>query len=305
MRRTELRRAWVLLLPLCAALVHPGVAHASDAERIRRQLLVQPGATCLTAEKLAVEVERLLDGTEIAADFVFVVEGSATDASSARLHVARHGKTVAQRVFEPGPARCSHLHAAVGLAIALAIKAAQEDERYRTRAWSLSLSGLWTYEVLPRFAPGAELSVRRTFGEHVLLRAGALGVAGFDATLQQQSGTFDSILIAARLDGCARAKLASSVHAGGCLGMLGGALYADSDDAMSASSSVVPWFALSAAADFEFELSERWSLAAGLSATFLLHRVEIGLVDASGEPAESRVLTRLGFAAGLGPVYYF
>jgi hypothetical protein len=212
---------------------------------------------------------------------------------------------VAQRAFEPGPARCGHLHAAVALAIALAIKASQEEERDRARAWSLSASGLWSYRVLPQFAPGAEVAVRRAFGEHVLIRAGALGLLAFDATLGEQGGTFDATLIAGRTDGCARTRLGSTVHAGACLGVLGGVLHADGDDVASASSSVVPWVGLLGAADFEFGLSERWSLAAGLAATFLLHRVEVGLADARGIPAESRTLSRFGFMLGLGPVYYF
>jgi hypothetical protein len=305
MRRTGRVRAWLPLLLGCVALAHAGAAQASDAEEIRELLLVQPGATCLTAGKLAVEVARLLDDVRIARDFVLVVEGSQTDPHSARVHIARRGRTVAQRAFEPGPARCGHLHAAVALAIALAIKASQEEERYRARAWALSGSGLWTYRVLPQFAPGAEIAVRRVFGEHVLLRAGALGVVAFDATLGQQGGTFDTTLIAGRADGCARARVVSTVHAGGCLGMLGGVLHADGDDVSSASSSVVPWVALSGTAEFEFELSERWSLAAGVAATFLLHSVEVGLADANGMPTESRELSRLGLIVGLGPVYYF
>jgi hypothetical protein len=305
MWRTGRWRAWVQLLSLCVALAHTSLAHAADAEQIQKLLLVQAGATCLTAEGLAVEVERLLDDAPIPREFVFVVEGNATDPRSARLRIARHGKPVAERAFEPGPARCSHLHAAVGLAIALAIKAAQLEERDRARDWSLSAAGLWTYGPLPQFAPGAELSVRRALGEHVLLRAGGLGVLAFDATLGQQAGTFDAALIAARADGCGRAKLAEAVHAGACAGLLGGALYAAGDEVEGPTSSAVPFLALSVAAEFELDLSDRWSLALGLSSTFLLHRVEVGLADSSGMPVESRALGRFGFAVGIGPVYYF
>jgi hypothetical protein len=58
-------------------------------------------------------------------------------------------------------------------------------------------------------------------------------------------------------------------------------------------------------ADFELELSARWSLALALSATWLLHRVEVGLTDGDGRPAVRGTLPRAAFAIGLGAVYYF
>src|SRR5262245_42380520 len=107
MRRTGLGRSWLHLLPLCVALAQSPSARATDAPQIEQRLRVQPGATCLTASRLAAEVERLLDGARIADDFVFFVDGSASDPQSAYLRVVRAEGTVAQRAFEPGPARCS------------------------------------------------------------------------------------------------------------------------------------------------------------------------------------------------------
>ena len=49
-----------------------------------------------------------------------------------------------------------------------------------------------------------------------------------------QAGTFDATLVAARADGCARGTLTSALRGGGCLGLLGGALYAVGDAATSA-----------------------------------------------------------------------
>jgi len=304
MPRTGRGRGWLCLLPLWVVLAHASPARAADAERIRRQLRVEPGATCLTAGRLAAEVAQLRGDAPLADDFVFFVDGSASDPRSAYLRVVRQEGVVAQRAFEPGPARCSHLHAAVALAIALAIKADHEEAPEVDRDWSLSGAGLWTYRLLPQFAPGVELSVRRAFGEHVLVRAGALGVLAFGARLEPLPGTFDATLVAARAEGCGRAKLVSSLHGGACVGMLGGMLHVAGDDVANAMSSTVPWIALSGALDFEFALAERWSLLLGLSASFLLHRVQVGFETTSGAQGESRELDRFGFALAIGAAYY-
>jgi hypothetical protein len=293
------RVGWVI-----AVLAFASTVHASDAELIRARLRVEPGATCLTAEQLVAEVEPLLDDPYVPGDLMFVVEGSRIDARSARLRVVRGERAIAERAFQPGPELCSHLHAAVGLAIALAINAAQEEERSVTRAWSVSGAGLWTYRLLPQFAPGAELLARRGFGEHALLRAGALAAFAFDEPLGAR-GTFDATLLVARLDGCARTRLSRRLRAGGCAGVLGGMLHVSGTDVASATSSAVPFVALAAAVDLELELSERWALAFGFSAHFLLHRIQVGLDDASGTRAESRALDRFGLALAIGPVYYF
>ena len=305
MRECELRFLLMALLPLWVVLAHASSAHAVDAERLRRQLRVEPGATCLMVERLAAEVAQLLADAPVADDFVFFVDGSESDPRNVYLRVVRQEGVVAQRAFEPGPARCSHLHAAVALAIAFAIKAEHEEPpEVVDRDWSLSGTGLWSYRLLPQFAPGAELSLRRAFGEHVLARAGALGVVAFGAPLEPLSGTFDATLIAARAEGCGRVDVVSSLHAGACAGMLGGMLHVAGDEVARARSSTVPWLALSGAFDFEFELTERWSLLLDLSATFLLHRVRVGVETSSGARGESEELDRFGFALGIGAAYY-
>ena len=300
MLRAECRLGWLHLLALLVALARASPAHAVGAEDIRERLRVEQGATCLTSDRLAIEVARFLDGARIPTELAILVEGSATDPRSARLRVARRDQTVAERAFEPGPALCGHLHAAVALAIALAIKA-EDHERGPARDWSLAGSGLWTYRLLPEFAPGVELSVRRGLGAHALLRVGAVGVAAFDVTLAREAGSFDAVLFAGRADGCGRAKLAAAVHAGACAGIQGGALHVAGAGVARPTSSVVPWVALSGTADFELELSTRWSFALALSATVLLHRVEVGL---TGTPAARGTLPRAAFALGLGAVYY-
>jgi hypothetical protein len=303
MPRIRRQRAWLHSL-LWLMLAYASSAHAADAARIRSRLRVEPGATCLTAEKLATEVAQLLDDAPLADDFVFFIEGSVSDPQNVYLRVVRQEGVVAQRAFEPGPARCNHLHAAVALAIALAIKADHEAAPALVRHWSLSGAGLWSYRLLPQFAPGLELSVRRTFGDHVLVRAGALGALAFGARLASLPGSFNATLLAARAEGCGRIALASPLRAGACVGMLGGMLYVAGHEVANPTNSTVPFIALSSALDVEFELARNWSLLLGLSASFLLDQVKVGFETKTGAQGESRALDRFGFALGLGAAYY-
>jgi hypothetical protein len=290
------------------------VGHAADASDIRQLLRVQPGQTCLSADRLAPQVESWLDDAPVAGDVTIVVDGSDSDPRGVRLDILRNGRPVAHRDFAPGPESCDHMHAAVALAIAMALKASRLDERGqpiidepapRAGRWSLAGSGLGTYRLLPVLAPGLELSVRYSLSETFALRLGALGVAALSVQLEEQPEAFRATLVAARADACARRRLAGALHGGICLGLLSGVLHASGAKVQSAQSSNVPAVALAGAAELELELSSRWSIALGLAMTLLLHRVQVGTEDAGGMPVSSRALASPGFALGLGPVYNF
>jgi hypothetical protein len=111
-------------------------------------------------------------------------------------------------------------------------------------------------------------------------------------------------LIAARAEGCGRVALYSPLRAGGCVGMLGGMLHVAGDEVARSTNSTVPWFALSAALDLEFELADRWSLLLDVSAAFLLQHIRVGFETTSGAQGQSRELERLGFGLGIGAAYY-
>jgi hypothetical protein len=308
------RRAIRSALLLWFSLGYARLGHAADSDRIARLVRLQAGATCLSYQAVVAEVDQWLYDARIPEDLRIEVSGSQTDSRSVRLRVIRSQHVVAHRAFEPGPARCSALQAAVGLAIALTIKATlvedlgrplPDDPAARVHSWSLSGAALLTYRLLPELAPGLELSVRRGFGEHLTLRLGALGVTVWGVSLPQLAATFNATLVGVRAEGCAQGRLARTLRAGVCLGGLGGFLYAAGADVASPTSSSVGVGALSTALDLELELNARWSLALGLSTIFLLNRVQIGAETTSGVRVESRALQSPGFALGLGPSYYF
>lgn len=301
-------------LVLCFGLVRAHPARAAGAASLRQVLSLRPGVTCLELDELVRQLGRWLRDEAIPGQYEFVVEGSAVEPRAARLFVQRGGRTVAQREFAPGPARCSELHAAVALALALAIKASAREESgaappavtaERAPGWAVTVAGLTTYHLLPKLAPGLALAVRRELGEHVSLRLGAFGVAAFGAELEPQGRAYDATLAAARAEACASTRLAASMRGGLCGGVWAGALYAAGARAPGARSAVVSWFALAGAAEVELELSAPWSLELALALALPLHEVRVGLTAADGTPAASEALPPRAWALALGPAYKF
>jgi hypothetical protein len=243
---------------------------------------------------------------DIPNDIIIVVEGSATDPRSAVLDVIRGGQTLAHRDFDPGPARCDYLEAAVGLAIALSIKALPpNDSKPSESGWSLSAACLGTYNLFPGFAAGLDIAAHWVLGPNVALRFGALGNMAFDAKLESNIGRFDATLIAARSDACLRVTPADGLHAQVCAGMLGGAMYVRGTDIPNPRSSVFPWIAVANAAGLQLDLSTHWSLILDFSIAFLLHQVRISVEDSRGKEVAGQSLSRTSFALGFGPMYNF
>ena len=312
--RSAFRRAIGLGLVLLAALAHAGPARALAAKPLRDVLRVRSGATCLSTVSLAPRVEQWLQADSVRADVLIVVEGDPTDRRNARLRVVRDGKTLAHRAFEPGPERCDSLQAAVSLAIALALKATLLDElgkplpddpAARLRGWSLSAAGLANHELLPAPAPGLELGVRLALTPGVLLRFAVLGVGAFGVELDRSTASYDAVLIAARVDACARLQLTGGLFGRACAGLLAGPLHARGHDIARTDSSLVAWSAWVNGLGLDLELSARWTLAFDVSLALRLNSVRIGVEDARGAELAGQSLAARGYTVSLGPLYRF
>ncbi|HEX4354918.1 MAG TPA: hypothetical protein VHZ95_18430, partial [Polyangiales bacterium] len=287
---------------------------ALDAQRLRALLQVHPGATCVNAETLASAIEPWLREDTLQSDVKIAVEGSASDPRDVSFRVVRANETVAHRAFEPGPERCDYLHAALGLAIALALRASLLDELTEllpddpealTRGWALALAGDATYQLLPSFAPGIEARAELGLGPHVAIRFGALGLFADGIAFDRSTGGFDAGLIAARADACLRIPFGHGLHAQLCSGLLGGALYARGDVAGTRRSSLLAWIALPIAIGLTVDLSRHWSLGFEPSVALPLRRIRIGVEDSHGAEVEGRSLAVAGFALSMAPVYRF
>lgn len=315
MRNRGLKRCGgALALPLWLIFGCVSGVGAMDSHALREQLHVQPGATCLETERLATEARSRLADEQLPAGLGFVVQGSKTDPRRAELQVLRGDRVVSRRSYQPGPAHCSTLHAAIGLAIALVIKGAQAEPLERAASkppraplpgWSIAASGLLAYRWMPKLAPGLDLSLRRALTRALEVRVRGSGLAAFSLNLPNQSGRFDAVLAALRVEACAGLAFAGFLRGGLCVGMLGGVLHTVGTQAPATLRATVPYLALSGAVELELRLSEHWSWVFAGSPLYALHAVRVGLADAAGAQVRNLSLSRLSISGELGPLYRF
>jgi hypothetical protein len=297
-------------------------AYAADPGRPLRELIrVEPGATCLDAAALVDDVQTWL-GTDTADPGLSIeVRGSPDQPRVVEFRTWVGGRVIAHRAFSPAPERCEHLHAALGLAIAMAIRAslfeeiagAMEEARPRApeappariQRWAIGADALGALGVLPGASFGAEVRIERALGPTFRARLGVLGLVALGEAFPRTPGTFDAGLVAPRLDLCAAFAVSSRVWAEGCMGLAGGALYANGHAFPSSTSALVPWIAAANGIDLAVDLAGSWSLDASVSVTLPLSATSLVVRDFSGNVIDQRDLPHVGGFLGIGPVYRF
>ena len=319
-------RSWSMSALSCLFLVAfvPMQAAAADRARpLREAIAVEPGATCLETATLVEHIGSWLGADAVDPDVSIEVRGSPDQPRVVAFRTLRAGHVIANRRFDPGPERCEHLHAALGLAIAMAIKASLIDELAGTptearppgqeasvdanRPWAIGTNALVALAVLPDAAYGADLRIERALGHPFGVRLGLLGLASVGERFDGTPGQFDVWLVAPRVDFCVRVELSHRFRAQGCLGLSGGALYAQGRDFAQSQGSLVPWLAAVNGVDFMADLGANWSV--DVAATLILPLVRPSIVvrrdSLSGSVAGERSLDARGGFLGVGPVYRF
>jgi hypothetical protein len=280
---------------------------------------VHPGATCVELGPLAQDVETWLGADTVDADVWVRVEGSTDDPRTVSFEMGRGDRVLARRRFAPGPERCEHLEAALGLAIALAIRVSLLDEIVgprqeppparppveARRPWAVGVVPAVSLGVLPGAALGAGVSAERYLPPNFALRLGALGLATRDRTFATGPGAFDAEILALRLDACVRFEFVPRLSGVGCAGILAGELLAQGHDFASSRSASSAWVAAASAFGLALGLSDRWSLSAEASLVAPLAHTQVEVLSAAGTVAETRDLSSAGVTLTLGPLYRF
>jgi hypothetical protein len=330
--------AAVTFAGVCAARwMAPSVASADVRERpLEQAITVDAGATCLDATALIEHVETWLESATIDADLTVVVHGSADRPRVVEFQTLRDGHVIASRRFDPGPARCDHLHAALGLAIAMAIKASLVEEiagisatppapverspppvevnlapRETARlaplaagSWTVGAHALAALAILPDPAFGLDARVERALGPSFSARAGLFALASLGEAFPG-TGRFDALLLAPRVDVCAAVDASARLRVRGCMGAALGAIHARGYDLSVPESSWVRWFAVANDLDLTFDLSRTWSLDGGITLFLPVARNSIVVKDQTGRVLEERDLASVGGFFGLGPKFRF
>lgn len=279
---------------------------------------VSPGATCLDVTALAEHVGAWLGSETTDADVWVRVDGSPDDPRTVVFEMGRGDRLLARRRFSPGPEQCEHLQAAVGLAIALAIRVSLLDEIVGSREpaperpaletqerWSLGGGPVVAFGVLPGTALGASLRIERTLPPNFALRLGVLGLAAWDRTFATVPGFFDAETLALRLDACVRLDLATSLAARGCAGLLAGGLLAQGRDFATSQSASSGWVAVANALEMALGLADHWSFEGEVTLVLPLESTQARVLSASRDVVEARDLSTVGVTIMIGPVYRF
>jgi hypothetical protein len=309
------------LLGLAVVFAAPAAGAEPAARPLTEAIRVERGATCIDVQDLAGEVATWLDTDRVEPDVWVRVEGSAGDPRVASFEMGRGSDVLARRRFDPGPERCEHLEAMLGLAIALAIKvslvqdlaeltgeAPRAPEPPPPDVWRLGARALAALGVVPGLAAGAEVRVEAALPPNFVLRAGLFGVAGPDGNFGHGPGAFSTEIAALRADACVRLDLgprARTVHVKGCTGFLAGGLFLQGRGFPASQSASTSWFALAAAADVGVDLGARWSLDAELAVVLPLGHATVGTLSATGAVVDSREFGSAGATVALGPSYRF
>ncbi len=300
-----------------------GRARAADTARpLREAIAVEPGATCLDAATLVEDVESWIGADTVDADVVVDVRGSPDQPRVAGFRMLRGGRVIAVRRFEPGPSRCEQLHAVLGLAIAMALKASLIEEIAPTAAsspapapppsvpraalprWAVGVDALAALAVLPDAAFGIDARVEIAITPTLRARLGLLALGSFGETFDAP-GHFDTWLLAPRLDLCAGFDVTRRLRASGCMGMSGGGLHAQGYAFPSTESTFIRWLAVANELEVTSELSRRWSIAASATLILPVIRNSIVLRDYSYSVLQERDLAPIGWVFGIGPVFRF
>jgi hypothetical protein len=305
--------AWLgVLLALSAPL--GSAAYAAEHRALENALRVTPGATCLRADKLVEDIAGRLGGSELDSDLSIEVRGSPSFARFVEFHLTRAGAIEAERRFEPGPAECEDLHATLGLAIALAIKASLREtqgerpsaaSRGSARGWQLGADGLVGLMVAPGAAYGADLRLSRAFTRRIAGRLAVFGLWNPERTFAETTGRFDVWLVGGRAEACAAPAAWAHATLSACLGLAFGGVFARGESLAPSTSASRRLLALAGALEFAFDLTSAWSLTLAVSALVPLERTSFVVRERAGTVVDTRDLAVVGGLVSFGPAYNF
>ncbi|MET0386567.1 MAG: hypothetical protein ABW321_11440 [Polyangiales bacterium] len=275
---------------------------------------VAPGVTCLESERVVEHIATWLGTERVAAPLVIEVNGSPYFARTVWFRIRRGDATLAERRFEPAPERCDNLHAAVGLAIALALKASLLDSLIGVRTeleaqafhpYRIGAHALGGGAVVPGLAWGLGLSLQRVLTDRFAARLSVLGVWGPRGDFAADQGRFTTLLTLGRLDVCSRLVTSGRVNISLCVGITAGALYATGEAFPMSRHALVPYFAVAHALELDLALSTRWSLALAIDVLVPVRRASFVVREQTGTVLAAHELAAAGALLALGPACHF
>jgi hypothetical protein len=289
---------------------------------------VEPGATCLAADKLIRRVERWLNQTKVDARIRVHVVGDGADPYKVQFSIDRgDGLKPAVRRIDNAPEECEQLHSALALSVALAIDASilgsgsgpievpddetllEEDEPAETDAPAYLRVGLGVFGQLSTglltsdVSLGAAGRVEVGFVPWLDLRLGALFGTVDDQRVRAVPGTYSASIVAGRADVCGVYSPADVLRlllcAAGVLGQFRtiGYDYTTSRDEASL------WTAAGGGVEVQAQALDRLAFALSVDLLIPFARRSILVLDPAGATVAERPLTSAGIVIGVGAVF--
>jgi hypothetical protein len=287
-------------------------AKAAPAQELAAVVKIDRGATCLDSGELVEHVSSWLGTDRVSAPLAIEVHGSPHFARVVWFRIRRGDEILAERRFDPAPARCADLHAAVGLAIALALKVSLLDWLIGARTYAeasrpfrLATQALAGLAVVPGVEFGIGLSLQRSFAERFAARLTAIGLVGPYGDFQHDQGRFKTWLAAGRLDVCSRFIDLDSLDVSACVGVAAGGVYATGEAFPMSRHALIQYVAVANALELDVELSASWSLAIAIDVLVPLRRTSFVVRDQAGMVIAAHDLASAGALIAIGPAYHF
>jgi hypothetical protein len=322
------RRPGLVLVALLAGLNSNAVwAQAFATHSVREAISLQSGATCLNTDRLADSVKQLLSSDALDSRIAVDVQGDPVLASSVSIIIWRANQAYATRRFDDAPQDCDQLHKLVALAIAFAIDATWLDKREIAkkpldkpaekppeeperpsdfRGWALGIDVVATGGAV--LGPGFGWDLRAELGlvSWLEIRGSALGIYSYMQPIRNSSGSVDSFLHAARVDGCVGAHLLPWLKPRACLGGAIGAYTTQGRNFSPHITDTTLWMAGVAGIEFLFTVAEKIELVFSIDSFFPVGQRIIQVLDLQNEPigAEEN-LTRAAVVVRAGPLFLF
>jgi hypothetical protein len=289
-------------------------APSSGLQSLAAAVTIDPGVTCLDSAELVEHIAGWLGTQRVSAPVAIEVYGSPHFARTVWFRIRRANATLAERRFEPAPARCADLHAAVGLAIALALKASLLDslvgsrhdgELAASRPFRVVAQALGGLAVVPGVDLGFDLSLQRSIAERFAARLAVLALLGPFGGFQDDRGRFQTWLTVGRVDLCSRLAELPGLRLSVCAGIAAGGLYATGEAFPRSRYALVAYVAVANALELDVSLGARWSLALAIDVLVPLRRTRFVVRDEAGTVLAARDLASAGALLAVGPAYRF
>jgi hypothetical protein len=286
---------------------------------------VEPGATCLAADKLIRRVERWLNQTKVDARIRVHVRGDDSDATEVQFSIDRgDGQPPAVRRIDDAPADCEQLHSALALSIALAIDASilggevpeddtwleeeegpppAEEPAYLRVALGV-LGQLSTGLVTSDLALGAAGRLELGFVPWLDLRVGAVFSSAGGQRVEAVPGTYDASIVAGRLDLCAAYAPAEVLRLLACTSGVIGEFRTSGHDYTESKDQDSLWTAAGGGLEAQALILDRLALALSADLLIPFARRTIRVLDtADMTTVAQRELTSVGVVIGVGAVF--